>query len=137
VLEGSVRKADSQVRITAQLVDAATGRHLWAERYDRELKDIFALQDEITQKIVFALKVKLTKEEQERFRHAPTNNLEAYEYYLRGVEYSYRFTKEAQARQMFERAAELDPGYAAAYTLLSWTYFVEWAFQWSRDLQTQ
>ncbi|MBI3304547.1 MAG: hypothetical protein HYZ72_20990, partial [Deltaproteobacteria bacterium] len=93
VLEGSVRRADDRVRITAQLVDATTGYHLWAERYDRELKDIFALQDEITQKIVFALKVKLTKEEQERFRRYPTDNLEAYDSFLHGLEYFYRYTK--------------------------------------------
>ena len=86
VLEGSVRKADNQVRITAQLIDATTGGHLWSERYDRPLKDIFALQDEIVQKIVFALKVQLTCGGARRFRHAPTDNLEAYDYYLRGME---------------------------------------------------
>ncbi|MBI3799125.1 MAG: adenylate/guanylate cyclase domain-containing protein, partial [Deltaproteobacteria bacterium] len=84
VLEGSVRKVGTQVRITAQLIDATTGFHLWTERYDRPLQDIFALQDEIRQKIVLALKVKLTPEEQERFQRAPTNNLEAYDFYLRG-----------------------------------------------------
>jgi adenylate cyclase len=78
VLEGSVRKADSQIRITAQLVDATTSYHLWAERYDRELQDIFALQDDIRQKIVTALRVKLLPEEQERLKYFPTNNLEAY-----------------------------------------------------------
>jgi adenylate cyclase len=115
-LEGSVQKADGRVRINAQLVDTTTGHHLWAERYDRELKDIFALQDEVRQKIVFALKVKLTPEEQERFQRFPTDNLEAYDLLLRGVEYCYRFTKEAnaQARQMFERAIALDPQYAGA-----------------------
>ncbi|HEV8715509.1 MAG TPA: adenylate/guanylate cyclase domain-containing protein [Candidatus Binatia bacterium] len=97
VLEGSVRKASNRVRITAQLVEATTGHHLWAERYDRELRDIFALQDEITQKIVFALKVKLTEEEQKRFRHSPTDNLEAYDAFLRGEEYCSRATKEANA----------------------------------------
>jgi len=77
VLEGSVRKANDQVRITVQLIDATTGGHLWSERYDRPVKDIFALQDEIRQKIMTALKVKLTREEQERFQRASTNNLEA------------------------------------------------------------
>ncbi len=90
VLEGSVQKADTRVRINAQLVDATTGHHLWAESYDRELKDLFALQDEVRQKIVLALKVRLTKEEQERFRRFPTDNLEAYDFLLRGVEYWYR-----------------------------------------------
>jgi adenylate cyclase len=98
VLEGSVQKADTRVRISAQWVDATTGHHLWAERYDRDLKNIFALQDEITQKIVFALKVKLTKEEQERFRILPTDSLEAYDYLLRGLEYFFRFTKEANTQ---------------------------------------
>src|SRR3989442_956845 len=110
VMEGSVRKMDSQVRITAQLVDALTGQHLWAERYDRPVTDLFALQEEIRQKITFALRVKLTPEEQERFKRAPTDNLEAYDYFLRGVEQVNRSTKEAnsQARQMFEKAIELD-----------------------------
>ena len=93
VVEGSVRKAGNRVRINAQLVDATTGYHLWAERYDRDLQDIFAVQDEVTQKIVFALKVKLTEGEQARFRQAPTDNLDAYDYYLRGQEYLWRFTK--------------------------------------------
>src|SRR5262249_48467448 len=138
VLEGSVRKADDQVRITAQLVDATTDSHLWAERYDRPLKDIFALQDEIRQKIVLAVKVKLTPEEQERLKRSPTDNLEAYNYFLRGREYFYRFTKEAhaQARQMFEKAIELDPKYAAAYSGLGWIYLWEWAVQWSQDPQS-
>ncbi|MBI3757927.1 MAG: adenylate/guanylate cyclase domain-containing protein [Deltaproteobacteria bacterium] len=139
VLEGSVRKADGQVRITAQLVDATTGGHLWSERYDRPLTDIFALQDEIRQKIVFALKVKLTPEEHERFQRAPTNNLEAYDYYLRGLESSQRAIREtkkeanAQARQMLERALELDQIYAGAYAGLGWTYWIEWFQQWNLD----
>ena len=138
VLEGSVRKMDGQVRITAQLIDAPTGQHLWAERYDRPLPEIFALQDEIRQKIVTALRVKLTPEEQERFKRAPTDNLEAYDYYLRGASYFLRLTKEAntQARQMLEKAIELDPKYAAVYALLGWTYFTDWLFQWSQDPQT-
>jgi len=129
VLEGSVRKADSRVRITAQLVDATTGQHLWAEQYDRELKDIFALQDEIREKIVFALKVNLTLEEQERFRRAPTSNLEAYDCFLRGMASFWTYTKEAnaQARQMFERAIALDPQYAAAYAALSLAQLADWA----------
>src|SRR5207247_5790369 len=105
LVEGSVRKAGNRVRISAQLVDATSGGHLWAERYDRELQDIFALQDEVTQTIVFALKVMLTPEEQVRFRQAPTNNLEAYDSFLRGQAYFWRLTREAhvQARQLFER----------------------------------
>ncbi len=135
VIEGSVRKMDGQVRITAQLVEATTGQHLWSERYDRPLQDLFALQDEIRQQIVTALKVKLMQEEQERFRRFPTDNLEAYDYFLRGREYTYRFTKEAhaRARQTLEKAIELDPKYAAAYASLGIIYQWEWAVQWSQD----
>jgi adenylate cyclase len=138
VLEGSVRKADSQVRIAAQLNDATTGGHLWSERYDRPLKDIFALQDEIRQQIVAALRVEVQEAELERVRHTPTENLTAYDYFLRGLEYGSRFTKEsnAQARQMFEKAIELDPRYAEAYSALGLTYYVEWVLQWSSDPQT-
>ncbi len=138
VLEGSVRKADNQVRVTAQLVDATTSYHLWAEHYDRALQDIFALQDDIRQKIVTALKVKLLPEEQERLKHFPTNNLEAYDYGLCGEAYYYCFTKEAnaQARQMFEKAIELDPQNAAAYAALGIAYYTDWAFSWSESPQT-
>jgi TolB-like protein/Flp pilus assembly protein TadD len=139
VLEGSVRKADQQVRITVQLIEAASGYHLWSEQYDRPLKDIFALQDEIMQKVVFALKVKLTAEEQARFRQAPTNNLDAYDFYLRGWEAQLRGFFETkkelteQARQLYEQAIALDPQYAAAYAGLGWTYFTEWFFEWNPD----
>jgi adenylate cyclase len=114
VLEGSVRKADGQVRVTAQLIDATQDHHLWTERYDRPLKDIFTLQDEIVQKIVTTLKLQLTLREQGYLVRKTTNNLEAYDYFLRGREYSSRGTKETnvQARQMYERAIELDPQYA-------------------------
>ncbi|MFQ5520208.1 MAG: tetratricopeptide repeat protein [Candidatus Methylomirabilia bacterium] len=138
VLEGSVRKANGRVRITAQLVDATTGHHLWAERYDRELKDVFALQDEITKKIVAALAVTLTEGEQERLVRKHTDNPEAYDYLLRGEEYHRRTTRKAnlKARQMAERAIELDPEYAAAYAALGWTHFQAWTMQWSEDPQT-
>jgi adenylate cyclase len=131
VLEGSVLKAGTKVRIVAQLVDATTAYHLWAERYDRDLQDIFVLQDELTQKILVALKVKLTPAEQARFRHAPTGNLEAYDVFLRGDEASSRFTKEAnaQARQLFEQAIALDPQYAAAYAALSMAQLDTW-YHW-------
>jgi adenylate cyclase len=137
VVEGSVQKAGDRVRINAQLVDATTGHHVWAERYDRELKDIFTLQDEVIQKIVFALKVKLTAEEQARFKRFPTDNLEAYDFFLRGLESIYRFTKEAnaQARQLFEKAIALDPQYAGAYARLGWTYWMEWLYHSSQDPQ--
>jgi adenylate cyclase len=135
VLEGSVRKANGRVRITAQLVDTTTEGHLWAERYDRELKEIFALQDEVAQKIVAALKVELTEDEQERLVRKYTDNMEAYDYYLRGAEYFNRFTKEAnvQARRMFERSIELDSEFAAAYLYLGHTYLVDWFMGWNQD----
>ncbi|PYM52128.1 MAG: hypothetical protein DME14_01575, partial [Candidatus Rokuibacteriota bacterium] len=138
LLEGSVRKAGNRVRITAQLVDATTGYHVWAERYDRDLKDVFALQDEVTQKIVGVLAVKLTVPEKDRLGRAPTRNLDAYDYVLRGLEYHRRTTKEAnaEARTMFARAVELDPDYAKAYAALGWTYLQAWQFQWSRDPET-
>jgi TolB-like protein/Tfp pilus assembly protein PilF len=137
VLEGSVQKAEARVRIIAQLVDATTGHHLWAEHYDRDLKDIFALQDEITQKIVVALGAKLLEGEQARIGRVPTDNLQAYDHYLRGIEYFWRSTKEAnaQARQLFERAIALDPRFALAYTGLGLTHLREWAWLWSLDPQ--
>jgi adenylate cyclase len=138
VLEGSVRKAENRVRITAQLVDATTGYHRWAERYDRELRDIFAVQEEITHKIVTALAVELTAGEQARLGRKYTDNLEAYDDYLRGLDYLHRFTQEAntQARQMFERAISLDPQFAAAYAALGWTHTLDWVWQWSQDPQS-
>jgi adenylate cyclase len=137
VLEGSVRKANNQVRVTAQLVDATTDHHIWAERYDRPLQDIFAVQDEIVRKIITTLKLQLTLQEQGILVRKTTDNLEAYDYFLRGTEYSRQFTKEAntQARQMFERAVELDPQYALAYASIGWTYVVEWTSQWDTDPQ--
>jgi adenylate cyclase len=138
VLEGSVRKANGRVRITAQLVDATTEGHLWAERYDRDLKNIFSLQDEVTQKIVAALAVKLTEDEQGRLVRKYTDNIEAYDFYLQGIEYQNHFTKKAnvQARQMFKRAIDLDPEFAAAYVALGFTHFHEWSFGWRQDPQS-
>src|SRR3989441_2369265 len=138
VLEGSVRKAGSRVRITAQLIDATTGYHLWADRYDRDLQDIFAVQDDVTQQIVAALKVKLTGREQGRLGRTPTNILEAYDCFLRGLEYHAQRTQEAnaRARQMFERAIALDPQFAVAYAFLGRTYLMELVFQWEEKPQT-
>jgi adenylate cyclase len=138
VLEGSVRKANDHVRITAQLVDATTGGHLWSESYDRPLKDVFALQDEIVQKIVTTLKLQLTLMEQGYIVRKTTNNLEAYDSLLRGIEPFFRYTPEtnAQARQLWEKAVALDPQYAEAYAWLSWTYWREAGFRWSADPQT-
>jgi TolB-like protein/class 3 adenylate cyclase/cytochrome c-type biogenesis protein CcmH/NrfG len=137
VVEGSVQKADDQVRVVAQLIDTTTGGHLWSQRYDRPLKDIFALQDEIVQKIVTTLKLQLTLLGQGYLARKGTDNPEAYDYFLRGLEYFNRFSKEAnaQARQMYEKAIELDPKYAQAYVVLGLTYFYDWFVQWSRDSQ--
>jgi adenylate cyclase len=138
VLEGSVRRADSQVRINAQLIDVTTGSHLWGERYDRPLQDIFTVQNEIVQKIVTTLKLQLMLQEQGYTVRKRTDNLEAYDYFLRGVAYFWRFTQQtnARARQMFEKAIELDPQYAEAYAWLGWTYHAERNFGWSADPQT-
>jgi TolB-like protein/Flp pilus assembly protein TadD len=137
VLEGSVRKSGKKLRITAQLEDTIRGNHLWAERYDRPLKDIFAVQDEIVQKIVTTLKLQLTLEQQGLVSRKHTDSLEAYDYYLRGL-VAFNFTKEgnAQARLLWERAVALDPDYAEAYAQLGRTYYWEWAYHWSVDPQT-
>jgi adenylate cyclase len=125
------------VRINAQLVDATMGSPVWAERYDRELQDVFALQDEITREIVTALAVKLTQGERESVVRRHTNSLEAYDYFLRGVTYYWRFTPETnvQARQLWEKAIELDSAYADAYAGLGFTYWIETVMQWRRDPQ--
>jgi adenylate cyclase len=135
VLEGGVQRAGSRVRITAQLVDATTGYHIWAERYDREVRDIFALQDEVTQQIVRALAVKLTEGERGRMGRAPTSDPEAYDLALRGLEAHKRTTREAnvQARRLFGRARDLDPTYAQAYVGLSWAHLQSWQFLWTTD----
>ncbi|MGE0820715.1 MAG: tetratricopeptide repeat protein [Candidatus Binatia bacterium] len=138
VLAGSVRRAGERVRVTAQLIDATTGYHLWSERYDRPLTDIFAVQDDIVQKIVTTLQLQLSLQEQGLITRKTTNNLEAYDSYLRGLEYYYRTTKEdnLQARQLYEKAIALDPQYAEAYARLGFTYYIEWLWRWSPDLHT-
>jgi tetratricopeptide (TPR) repeat protein len=125
VLEGSVRRSGTRIRVNAQLVDARTGRHLWAERYDRELTEVFALQDEITQKIVAALAVKLTSDEAARLSRAAKVDAQAYDLVLRGIERLVRFTPQTtiEARGLFERAVAIDPGFVRAYTNLALTYW--------------
>ena len=124
VLEGSIQRSGDRVRVTAQLIDAQTGNHLWAERYDRELKDIFSLQDEITMKIMTELQVKLTDGEEARLEVKNTNNVEAYAKFLQGRHYLLQRNPEdrIRARQMFEEAIALDPEYANAYAGLSAIY---------------
>ncbi len=135
VLEGSIRRAGNRVRITAQLIDAESGSHLWAERYDRQVVDIFDLQDEITQEIVTALEVKMTKGEQIRVRRRQTNNLDAWDAYVRALSHLIRFTREdnAMAQELGTRAANLDPDFAAAHTLLAFTHQADARLGWAQS----
>ncbi len=135
VLEGSVQKAGERIRITAQLIEAATGEHLWADSYDRELQNLFAVQDEITQKVAIELAVKLTVGEAARSEFQATDNVEAYDHWLRGVEAYGHFKKETniQAGEFFEKAIELDPQYAQAIGFLGWVRLNESRFWWVED----
>ncbi len=125
ILVGSVRRADSKVRVTAQLIDSATDKNIWAETFDRDLKEIFALQSDIAQQIAAALKATLTPAEKERIEKEPTKDIRAYEYYVRGREYYNRYKKEdnEQAIELFNRAIELDPDYALAHAGLADAYY--------------
>jgi adenylate cyclase len=149
VLEGSVQKVADKVRVNAQLIDATTRHHVWAERYDRGLKDLFVVQDDIVQAIVGALAVKVAEVERERVMRKDTDSLEAYDYVLRGRAYLSRITRSdnLEARKMFQRAIELDPNYATAYVGLGrtyrvavghgWTEFLNEALQKAQDLAEQ
>jgi adenylate cyclase len=133
VLEGSVRKAGNRIRVTAQLIDVKTGYHLWAERYERELSDIFAVQDSITMKILSALQVELTEGEQARLRHEEKRNLEAWGYAVKAAGYLERVTKHdlAKARGLLEQALALDPEYVTAWSGLSLAHWFDARFGWS------
>ncbi len=126
VLEGSVRKAGNRVRITAQLINATTGQHVWAERYDRELEDIFSLQDEITETIVAAIEPELSAVERERARRKPPESLDAWDLYQRGLWHMYRFTKEdnLEAQRLFRRSIEIDPNFASTHAHLAYTLHI-------------
>jgi serine/threonine protein kinase/Tfp pilus assembly protein PilF len=117
VLEGSLRRAGNRLRITARLVETATARSVWAERYDRQMEDVFAIQDEIAQNIAKALKLMLTEQEKRAIEKAPTTDVQAYDYYLKGRQYFHRFRRKSFdfARQLFARAIVIDPKYALAY----------------------
>ena len=135
VLEGSIRKAGNRVRITAQLIDAGSGGHLWAERFDRDLTDIFATQDEVVEKIVRALAVTLTQGEERRVGRRGTGSVQAYEFWLRARESLSRSTREgvAQARAMHLRAIELDPNFAAPHAGLSLAAISDYVSDWAAD----
>ena len=134
VLEGSIQKVGDKIRLNAQLIDAATNHHLWANRYDRELGDIFAVQDELTAAIVSALRVTLTEVERSRTARQYTGNLEAYDLFLRGRSYL-RGSKQThlKARKLFDQAVVLDPDFAAAYAEKSLTYFSGFIMPMTRD----
>ena len=126
LLEGSIRRDDNRVRITSQLVDAKTEEHLWAETYDRDLTDIFAIQSDVAQKIASALKAALSPDERERIERRPTENLEAYDFYLKGNYYWDNYTDlegNKKAARMYEKAVELDPEFALAYAKLAIVHF--------------
>jgi adenylate cyclase len=135
VLEGSVRKAGDRVRVTAQLVETSNGHHVWAERYDRRLEDIFTVQDEITGEIVAALELSLSEGERGRIGVVPTGNMEAYDLFLRGEYEVLRGDREAQLRgqALLKQAIELDPEFGAAYALLSESYMGSWLGQYVDD----
>ena len=135
VLEGGVQKSEDRVRITVQLIDAIKGIHLWSERYDRELKDLFALQDGIVRQIMTALQVKLTEGEYASGVAGSTSNLKALEYFWRADDFFFRNSREdnAAARQWAERAIELDPNFAGAWTLLGFTHLFDVIYGWGNS----
>jgi adenylate cyclase len=137
VLEGSVRQEKDRARITCQLIDAQTGGHVWSDRYDRDLKDIFPLQDEVTLAVMRAMRVKLTDGEMATLyqRKGMTNNLVAFEKYLQGREYSIHTSKDGneKALPLLEEAIALDPDFAMPYANLAWIHFTNAMFGWSTD----
>ena len=134
-LEGSVRKFGNRVRITGQLIDATTGTHLWADRFDSQLVDIFDLQDQITSSVIGALFPQLERAEIERAKRKPTESLQAYDYYLRALSSFYEFTREQniEALRLSQAANEIDPGFAAAYSLGAYSYLQRKIFGWTSD----
>ena len=135
VLEGSVRKSGNKVRITGQLIDATTGTHLWAERFEGTLDDIFELQDQIAESVVGAIAPQLERAEIERAKRKPTESLDAYDYYLRGMAKLHSGTREAieAALPLFYKAIELDPEFASAYGVAAWCHFWRKVNGWMTD----
>ena len=132
ILEGSVQRAGDRVRITAQLIDATTDYHMWSKSYDRDLSDIFALQDEITIKLMNAMSVNLTDGEQSLLYVDEIKNIKAFDKYLRGIECFYRVNRQhnAQARNIFKQALNLEKSSALLFTLLGWTHFLDFRYGW-------
>jgi TolB-like protein len=135
VIEGSVRKAANRVRITGQLIDSATGAHLWADRFEGALEDIFDLQDQMTASVVGAIAPKLEQAEIERAKLKPTESLDAYDYYLRGRANFHHGTEEtiSKALRLFYRAIEFDPDFASAHGMAAWCYVIRKNFGWMTD----
>ena len=142
VLEGSVRKAGNRVRVTGQLVSAADGAHIWADRFDRDLTDIFAVQDELTQEIIAALKVKLTPEKKRQLARSGTIDIEAYNLFLRGREHAFLHTRSGniEACNLLERAVTMNSDFAAALAVIGFTHVLDYVNGWAdlpeRSLQT-
>jgi len=139
VLEGSVRKAGNRLRITGQLIDAATGAHLWADRFDGGLEDVFELQDRVTSSAIGAIAPKLEQAEIERAKRKPTESLDAYDYYLRGMASCYRWDKDAinEALELFYKAIARDPEFASAYGGATWCYFWRMVNGWTTDRERE
>jgi len=140
VLEGSVRKAGNRVRISGQLIDATTGAHLWANRFDGALEDVFDLQDQVAESVVGAIAPRLEQAEIERAKRKPTESLDAYDYFLRGMADVHTWEREAheQALSYFYKAIELDPNFAAAYGMAarcySWRKLCGWATEPEKEM---
>jgi adenylate cyclase len=139
VLEGSVRKVANRVRITAQLIDAISGAHLWADRIEGTFDDVFELQDHVTENVVGAIAPKIEQAEIERAKHKPTDRLDAYDCYLQAMMYFYKWTSESinEALRLFYRAIELDPNFASAYGLAAWCYVRRKLSGWMKDPQKE
>jgi TolB-like protein/class 3 adenylate cyclase len=139
VLEGSVRKSGNRLRITGQLIDAASGTHLWADRFDGGLEDIFDLQDQVTASVVGTIAPKLEQAEIERAKRKPTESLDAYDYFLRGMASLHQWTKQSndEALRLFYKSIELDPGFASAYGMAAWSFVWRKVNGWMGGRQTE
>lgn len=135
LLEGSVRKAANRLRITAQLVDTSTGAHLWAEKFDGSMEDVFDLQDQVAASVVGTVAPRVEQAEIERVRHKPTENLDAYDCYLRGLAAFHEFTVPAneEALAQFQRAVALDPAFSSALGMATRCYAQRKGFGWSTE----